>query len=141
MIINSHLTWVIINQLPKRRIQMRYSLITVLIVTVLATFSVATITANPLQGYLTGSGDIDKIGIETDETPVYAVFQWEEGMELWVRILGKTDNPLGDFNMAEGNSAELAGTGKFTLEVYSKGGSGSWQCVMMNKQDFDNSNK
>lgn len=116
---------------------MRNVLVALLIVTALVGVSNATITANPLQGYLTGSGDIDKISIDTDETPVYAVFVWDEGMELWVRILGKTDNPLGDFNMAEGNSAELAGGGKFTLEVYSKGGSGSWTCVMMDQEEFE----
>ena len=74
-----------------------------------------------------------KIAVNTDETPIYAVFYWDEEMELWVRVLGQNGDQLGEFDLADGNQITLNGGGKFTLDVFSKNGIGNWEVELSNR--------
>jgi len=87
------------------------------------------------MGQVKTQAQIDKIAVDTDETPIYAVFYWDEEMELWVRVLGQNGDQLGEFDLATGNRITLKGSGKFTLEVFSRNGIGNWEVEFSDKEE------
>ena len=56
-------------------------------------------------------------------------FDYPSDAQFYVKVLGKTGNELGEFDLAEGEIIELTGGGKFTLIVHSVGGSGAWSAT------------
>ena len=95
----------------------------------------AYINANPIMGQIASETQVDRITVETDESPIYTVFYWDEEMQLWVRVLGQNGDKLGEFDMGKGNQITLSGTGKFTLEVFSLNGVGNWECECKNQEE------
>ncbi len=49
---------------------------------------------------------------------------------FYCRVYGKTGNLLGDFDLKKGETIELTGGGKFSLEMYSRDDSGYWAVTL-----------
>jgi len=95
----------------------------------------AYIDAEPTTGQIKSETQVDEIAVETDESPIYAVFYWDEEMELRVRVLGQTGNQLGEFDLRNGNMITLNGAGRFILDVFSENGTGNWEMELSNRND------
>jgi hypothetical protein len=108
---------------------------TMLVLVAFITSALAYIDAEPIMGQIRSEPQVDKIAVDTDETPIYAVFYWDEEMQLWVRVVGQTGNQLGEFNLSDGDMITLKGSGKFTLEVFSKSGVGNWEVEFSNTKN------
>jgi hypothetical protein len=94
------------------------------------------IDADISSGYLGSTTESNEIAIKTNENPIYAIFTWDEDVDLWVRIIGQSRKELADMRMKDHNIVKLTGTGKFTLEVYSKKGTGVWFAKYMNELEY-----
>lgn len=79
-----------------------------------------------LSGTLRGVNDSNKVSIFLNDNAVSVIFTYPSGSDFGVKVLGMSDNELGDFRLNEGDTIDLSGGGKFTLIVYSRGGSGPW---------------
>ena len=97
----------------------------------------AYIDASPTKGHLASPDETDTIYVVTDESPIYAIFDWDSGMNLVVGVIGEDEESLADYELVEGRAVELIGKGKFTLEIYTEEGSGNWECKFYNKKDWD----
>jgi len=75
------------------------------------------INADPIMGQIGTEKQVDKIVVDTDESPVYTVFYWDEEMQLWVRVRGQSGDQPGEFDLGSGNEITLGGIGRFTLKV------------------------
>lgn len=84
-------------------------------------------------GTLRGKGDADSFEVNAKYDQVDVVFVWPEGQtDFWVKVYGEKGDELGDFDLDEGEIIQLLNGGKFTVEVYSKGGGGSWSAAYQN---------
>ncbi len=77
-------------------------------------------------GTLRGVNDSNKFDVFLNKDKVSVVFTYPSGAVFHVKVLGMTGNELGDFNLAEGETIDLTGGGKFSLIVYSTNGDGAW---------------
>jgi len=50
---------------------------------------------------------------------------------FYARVYGKTGKELGDFDLQQGNTIELSGGGKFSIEIYSRGDNGYWAATLI----------
>lgn len=98
-----------------------------LLLLVINSWVLAYINIDPIMGQIRTVSQVDKIAIDTDESPIYAVFYWDEEMQLWVRVLGQTGTQLGEFDLGNASQITLSGGGRFTLEVFSISGIGNWE--------------
>ena len=81
-------------------------------------------------GSLAGTGDKDSFVIVARHDEVEVVFEWPEGeADFGVKVYGKDGDELGDFDLDDGEVIQLFGRDKFTLEIYSKGGRGTWRAT------------
>jgi len=96
----------------------------------------AKIVASPLSGYIWDTSEVDKINIYTEEDPTNVVFTFDD-FQLWATVKDGSGNALGEFYLPDGDVITLSGTGDFIIEVYSKGGSGNWECVALNDVDYE----
>ncbi len=81
-------------------------------------------------GSLAGKGDKDSFVIVARHEEVDVVFEWPEGeADFWVKVYGKDGEVLGDFDLDDGEVIQLFGRDKFTLEIYSRGGRGTWRAT------------
>ena len=78
------------------------------------------------SGYLDGPGDSDSWDVNLENKFVDVVFTWPLGAEYWVTVYGMYGDELGNFNLNEGETIQLSGGGKFTIQIYSVKGAGSW---------------
>jgi hypothetical protein len=78
------------------------------------------------SGYLDGTDDSESWNLNLTSKYVDVVFTWPLGAEYWVTVYGMYGDELGTFNLEEGETIQLSGGGKFTIEIYSVKGSGSW---------------
>jgi len=82
------------------------------------------------EGLLDGTGDSDRFGVTARRKRVDITFTWPKGeADFWVKVYGREDNELGDFDLDEGEIIQLLGGGKFTVEVYSRRGGGRWRAA------------
>jgi len=80
-----------------------------------------------VSGYITDNTDEDEFAVVGDSDKVSVVFTWPSGAEYWVTVYGRNHNKLGEFNLLEGDTIDLTGTGLFYLEIYAADGtSGNW---------------
>lgn len=80
------------------------------------------------SGYLQGPGYKDRFVVIAKHKQVDLNFKWPRGkVDFWVKVYGKNDNLLGDFDLDNGEIIQLLGGDKFTVEVYSKSGGGPWE--------------
>jgi hypothetical protein len=84
-------------------------------------------------GTLSGKGDSDSFDVIAEYEQVDVVFAWPEGqVDFWVKAYGQEGDELGDFDLDNGDIIQLLNGGKFTVEFYSKKGSGSWSATYEN---------
>jgi hypothetical protein len=88
------------------------------------------------EGYIKSVEDIVQIEVKTNETPVYGVFQWSEGLSLWVRVYGQKKKLLDNLDLSNSEALILQGKGKFLLELYSQKGKGNWNCKFLNEKEY-----
>lgn len=95
---------------------------------ILVLFSAASSCAGTFtkSGHLDGPDDSDTWDIDLNDKVVDVVFTWPLGAEYWVTVYGMYGDELGNFNLNEGETIQLSGGGKFTIEIYSVKGTGSW---------------
>ncbi len=85
------------------------------------------------SGTLSGRGDADSFEVNAEYDRVDVVFVWPEGQtDFWVKVYGQEGDVLGDFDLDEGEIIQLLNGGKFTVEIYSKDGGGSWSATYRN---------
>ena len=78
-------------------------------------------------GELAGAGAKDSFVIVAAHQEVAVTFVWPRGAaDFGVKVYGKDENLLGDFELDRGEVIRLTGGGRFRLEVYSKAGGGRW---------------
>ena len=79
-----------------------------------------------VSGYITDNTDEDEFALLADSDYIEVDFEFPDGTQFWVTVYGRNHNELGEFDLTEGTTIELTGTGLFYLEVFSKSGSGTW---------------
>jgi len=77
-------------------------------------------------GSLRGPNDSNKFEIFTEDKAIDVKFSYPSGAKYGVKVIGMAGDELGEFSLPEGDVINLTGGGKFTLIVYSSGGSGAW---------------
>ena len=82
-----------------------------------------------VKGKLRGTNDSNKFDVVLDSTYVEVEFDYPSDSLFYVKVLGKSGNELGEFDLAEGEIIELSGGGKFSLIVHSVGGGGAWSAT------------
>jgi hypothetical protein len=95
----------------------------------------AYINVSPTSDDITGTYENSIVKVSTDEDPVYALVFYQ-GMDLWVKIIGQKGDTLAEYDLGKGNLVELSGSGDFTLQIYSKNGTGHWEGQFLNKADL-----
>ena len=84
-------------------------------------------------GTLPGTGGADSFEVNAGYDQVDVVFTWpEEQVDFWVKVYGQEGDELGDFDLDKGEIIQLLNGGKFTVELYSKEGGGSWSATYQN---------
>jgi hypothetical protein len=79
-----------------------------------------------VSGFITDNTEEDEFAVLADSSLVEVDFDFPAGAQFWVTVYGRNHNELGEFDLSEGATIELKGTGLFFLEVFSKSGSGTW---------------
>ncbi len=79
-----------------------------------------------VSGYVTDNTDEDEFAILADSDYIEVDFDYPDGAQFWVTVYGRNHNELGEFDLTEGATIELSGTGLFFLEVFSTSGYGAW---------------
>jgi hypothetical protein len=114
---------------------MRSFLLSLLILTVIPVSVWAYINASPTENDISGTYQNSIVKISTDEDPVYALVFYQN-MDLWMKIIGQKGDTLAEYDLGKGNLVELSGGGDFTLQIYSKNGTGHWAAEFLNKDDL-----
>jgi hypothetical protein len=82
-----------------------------------------------VNGYLEGKEAQQSFTVYCkDSAQNFEFTQPEEDADFWVKVLGRDDNFLEDFRLADGEIIILKGGGKFTMVIRSEDGSGAWSC-------------
>ncbi|MBU0488267.1 MAG: hypothetical protein KKA07_18135 [Bacteroidetes bacterium] len=97
--------------------------------------SMAFISMSAMQGTIKSGSQVDRILVKTDHQLLNVVFESAKGMKLWVKIKGQTGNLLAEYDLNTANLITLNGGGQFTLEIYSKGGTGDWKCFAYDTEE------
>lgn len=85
------------------------------------------------EGFLDGEGDSDSFEVYANYDQVDVVFSWPEGeADFWVKVFGEDGDELGDFDLDDGEIIQLLNGGRFEVEIYSRGGQGSWSATYEN---------
>jgi hypothetical protein len=71
-------------------------------------------------------GESSSFEYEASEDTESLVFTWPDDANFWVKVYNSSGKVLGDYDLDNGNTITLTGSGKFKLKIYSKDGSGSW---------------
>lgn len=79
-----------------------------------------------VTGYITDNTDEDEFALLADSSLIEVDFDYPDGAQFWVTVYGRNHNELGEFDLTEGSTIELTGTGLFFLEVFSTSGYGEW---------------
>jgi hypothetical protein len=82
-------------------------------------------------GYIYGETTKDRFDLIAPSDNVTVRFKVPDESHFYVGVYGKTGNPLGDFDLSKGDTIELTGGGKFSLEMYSRGDSGYWAATLI----------
>jgi len=83
-----------------------------------------------LVSTLSGTGDKYTFDIYARHDQVDVVFEWPQGdVDFWVKVYGEDGEVLGDFDLDNGETIQLFHGGKFTLEIYSREGGGTWRAT------------
>lgn len=106
-----------------------------LILTIIPSFVWASINVSPTSDDITGTYQNSIVKVSTDEDPVYALVFYQS-MDLWMKIIGQKGDMLAEYDLGKGNLVELSGGGEFTLQIYSKDGTGHWEGQFLNKADL-----
>jgi len=114
---------------------MKKSLLVLLILTVIPISVWAYINASPTADDITGTYLNSIVKVSTDEDPVYALVFYQN-MDLWMKIIGQKGDTLAEYDLGKGNLVELSGGGDFSLQIYSKNGTGHWEGQFLNKTDL-----
>jgi len=85
-----------------------------------------TVYMEEMNGYLEGKGAYQAFSIYCKNSRQNIEFTQPEGADFWVKVLGKDDSFLDDFQLSEGEVIILKGGNRFTLVVRSEEGSGAW---------------
>lgn len=101
---------------------MKYIVVTLMLLAAVAAYA----GTQTKSGYLNGTDDSESWDLNLKSKYVDVVFTWPLGAEYWVIVYGMYGDELGTFNLEEGETIQLSGGGKFTIEIYSVKGSGSW---------------
>lgn len=80
-------------------------------------------------GKLRGTHDSNKFDVFAESDFIEVDFDYPSDAQVYVKVLGKTGNELGEFDLSEGDVVELTGGGKFSLIVHSRGGGGPWSAT------------
>jgi hypothetical protein len=80
-------------------------------------------------GKLRGTHDSNKFDLFLEPDYVEVEFDYPSDAKFFVKVLGKTGDELGEFDLSEGEVIELSGGGKFSLIVHSQGGGGAWSAT------------
>lgn len=88
------------------------------------------------EGYINGVEDVIQVEVKTNESPVYGIFQWDDGLSLWVRVYGQKKKLHSDVDLSNVKSLILQGKGKFLLELHSQKGKGHWKCRFVNEKEY-----
>jgi len=89
------------------------------------------------EGSITSRGQIDRMDMFAYASPIYLIFEYEEGLELWARVMGNDGKPMGEYNMTEGNVLTFEGGGEYRIELFAKKGIGGWKIYFYNKNEYD----
>lgn len=82
-----------------------------------------------LAGSLRGTNDSNKFDVFAESDFIEVDFDYPSDAQVYVKVLGKTGDELGEFDLSEGDVIELTGGGKFSLIVHSRGGGGAWSAT------------
>jgi hypothetical protein len=80
-------------------------------------------------GKLRGTHDSNKFDVFTESDKLEVKFGYPSGAAFFVKVLGKTGDELGEFDLSEGEIIDLSGGGKFTLIIHSQNGGGPWSAT------------
>jgi hypothetical protein len=114
---------------------MRSYFLCLLILTVIPVSVLAYVNVSSTGDDIAGTYQNSIVNVSTDEDPVYALIFYQ-GMDLWVKIIGQKGDMLAEYDLGKGNLVELSGGGDFTLQIYSKNGTGHWEGQFFNKADL-----
>jgi archaellum component FlaG (FlaF/FlaG flagellin family) len=89
----------------------------------------STVDLEEVNGYLEGKEAQQSFTVYCNSSKQEIEFTQPEDADFWVKVLGKSDNFLGDFQLSEGEVIELTGAGRFTLVIRSEDGEGAWTAV------------
>lgn len=79
-----------------------------------------------VSGYITDNTDEDEFALLADSDDIDVIFDWPAETVFWVTVYGRDHNELAEFDLTEGDTINLTGTGLFFLEVFSTSGYGAW---------------
>jgi hypothetical protein len=82
-------------------------------------------------GYIYDETTVTRFDLIAPDDFVKVRFKVPAESHFYCRVYGKTGNELGDFDLGRGDTVELSGGGKFSLEVYSRGDSGYWAATLV----------
>jgi len=85
------------------------------------------------SGNLRGINDSNKFDLFLNSKSVDVVFTFPAGAGYSCKVLGMSGDELGDYELDKGDTITLSGGGKFSLIVYSGGGSGAWTATYTDK--------
>lgn len=88
-----------------------------------------------VNGYLDGTGARQSFAVYCYEKEQNFEFTYPSGSDFWVKVLGKDDNFLEDFQLSKGEIIILKGGGRFSLVVHSEDGEGAWSCKPISKDE------
>ena len=80
-------------------------------------------------GKLRGTHDSKKFDIFAKSDVIEVKFDYPSNAAFFVKVLGKTGDEFGEFDLSESEIIELSGGGKFTLIVHSTAGGGRWSAT------------
>ncbi len=81
---------------------------------------------NVKSGTLSGEGDSNKFPLYADADPTNVRFSYPKDAEFRVKIYGRDNNELGDYDLRAGNEISLIGGGQFYVEVIAEDEGGQW---------------
>ena len=90
------------------------------------------------SGTINSTQDKNYIKVRSEADPCYAAFGFNsKDIQLRARLLGRSGNLLGDFDLKESASIKLSGGGDFTFEIYCSEGAGEWEVVFLTEEQYN----
>jgi len=81
---------------------------------------------NIKSGILSGEGDSNTFPLYAEDDPTNVRFSYPKDADFHVKVYGRDNNELGNYNLRAGNEISLIGGGQFYVEVLSEEDGGQW---------------